>query len=65
MRADANEQTDHFHVAWSFDPITLRPMLASGGSSGVIYLFDHLLHGFTRILKGHGNVSLAILLWKV
>jgi len=55
-RAGADSQTDHYHVAWSYDPITLRPILASGGSSNIIWIFDHLLHGPTRILKGHGNV---------
>jgi hypothetical protein len=52
-----DEQEDHYHIAWSYDPITFRPILASGGTGRIVWLFDHWLQRPYKIFKGHGNVS--------
>lgn len=49
-------QHHRWHVEWSYDPVSLRPVLAAAGESDMIYLFDHQLKAPYRILPGHGHV---------
>lgn len=51
------EQDDLYTLAWSFDPYRMRPVIAVGGESGLVYIVDVEARTMHRILSGHGDVS--------
>lgn len=48
------------HVEWSYNPLTLRPIIAIAGYSRVIRILDYRDRKVIKILRGHGQEILSL-----
>ncbi|WVF68577.1 hypothetical protein IAT40_003346 [Kwoniella sp. CBS 6097] len=46
---------DLYTLAWTYDPITLCPLIVTGGEKGLVYVVDVLSRKLVRVLRGHGG----------
>ncbi|WVQ96119.1 hypothetical protein IAU59_003221 [Kwoniella sp. CBS 9459] len=52
---------DHLYsLSWTYDPITFRPLIVTGGQKSLLYVVDILDRTFVRVLRGHGGPILCI-----
>lgn len=60
VRHNAEVQDDNFHVEWSYDPVTLRPIFAAAGNARIVRIFDFWKQELIRVLRGHGHDILSL-----